>query len=47
MEAGAGGQHKVGAELNKGAEVEGENREPGQRHGQRNGGDCHGGTHCI
>jgi len=29
MEAGAGGQHKVGAELNKGAELEG--RELGAR----------------
>ena len=31
MEVGAGGQHKVGAELNTHGEVEGENWEPGQR----------------
>ena len=31
MEVGAEGQHKVGAELNKRGEVEGENWEPGQR----------------
>ncbi|OWK02719.1 hypothetical protein Celaphus_00010181 [Cervus elaphus hippelaphus] len=39
-EAGAGGQDKVGAEPNKGGEVEGENWDQGRD--QRHAGDCHG-----
>lgn len=45
MEAGARGQHKVGAELIKGGEVEGRRWKASQRPATQDQG--HGGTRCC